>query len=126
MRKAMDNMSQTLAALSILVNSSSQKPSKFGPRSRSGSSALNKCATPPFGHTMRLVDGSNEGLSAGEPTDRIPLGPSTQIRRKLSAVGAMIPIWRRRPDIISARTHSADDLVFPEPRPPSSNQVRHG
>src|SRR3954471_21364215 len=112
MRSAIWSMSQTSGALAQLVISSAQKLSRFGPRNLSGSSALNRWTVPPFGQTMRRVDGSYDGLHHGGETASKPLGPSTMTRRILSAVGPMAPSWRRRPLSISDLTHSADDLVL--------------
>src|SRR3954463_1404821 len=123
MRSAICNMSQTSAALAHDVISSHQCASKFGPRNRFGSSAENVYATEPLGQMRRLVLGSYDGRFHGGQHARMPLGPSTWMRLTASAVGPMMPSCRRLPLSICALTHSAEDLVFPDPLPPSNRNV---
>jgi hypothetical protein len=68
------------------ASSSHQAASNCGPRSCSGSSAENTCATAPFGHSSRRRDEVHCGRSGRGQCARIPDGPSIITSRASCAV----------------------------------------
>ncbi len=97
-----------------------------GPRSPSGLSPENSCASLPFGHVSRPTLGSH----LTRPRLRVatlstPLTPSTMILRAssiLAPTSAIRILGRLR---ASFSTHSAPARVLPKPRPAIISQVRH-
>jgi hypothetical protein len=104
--------------------SSHQTASCWGPRSRSGSSAVNVVATTPLGQVSLRLLGLYRGRNHGGLTDRSPDSPSTMTSRTSAAVGPTRAI--RRACLVSARLriHSAPVRVLPQARPAGASQVR--
>src|SRR4029077_390691 len=106
-------------------SSSQTAASCWGPRSRSGSSALNVVAIAPFGQVRRRFDDSYTGRHHGGATARMPLSPSTRTSRASAAVAATRAILLACPEAPCPHTHSANVRVFPTPRPANSSQICH-
>src|SRR5579883_758890 len=122
-------MSQVSSRNCHLANSSQYAASNCGPRSWSGSVALNRLATAPLGHVRRRFDGSYSGRKSFGCTARMPDTPSTSTSRQSDVVSPTIamrlhlPLARGVSPHTIERTHSDPRRVFPNPRPDSTSQI---